>query len=281
MKRIAIIAALLGSCAVAYAADMPIKAPLPLPVTGLSGFYIGANVGASGSGQQTQFITAPGTATAAGGLPGKLYPSGVPVGGTVGFGGSLGGLYAAVEAEFDYDFNSTSGQCSWAIPGAGAIGVNTTCGSKNGMLMTQGVVLGIPFSSLTGALASRKIAALTPPSQWPIPVTVPTSISASNIMPFVKGGIAERNVSAFVDPVTVGATRFAGGDGKETLIGYLVGGGLKVPLAAGWTATAEYNYIGYNKQFIPASTVSTGIFTQSTFKQTNDQSLKFKMDYGF
>jgi opacity protein-like surface antigen len=283
----ALAAVVASNVAPAHGADMllpkmPVKALAP-PVTNWSGFYVGLHGGAAVANQQYNFITQLGTSASVGGvLPGKLYPAGIPVGATLGFGGSLGGLYAGVEADFDYDFTASSGPCAWPV--MGAVTVSTVCGTKNSWLMDQAIVLGIPFASITGAAAGKTVPGLVQPSQWPIPIALPSSITASNIMPFVKAGVAERNVSAFVDPVNVGKTAFAGGSSTETLIGFLVGGGLKIPLATGWTAKAEYDYIGFNKSFVPATnapTLASPIFNSATFKQTNEQRLVMGLDYSF
>lgn len=271
-----------SACNYAYAADMPLKAP-PLPLSNFSGFYLGLNGGAAVADQKYNFVTQVGTAASAG-LPGKLYPAGIPVGATLGFGGSLGGLYAGVEADFDYDFTASSNPCAWPV--AGAVTVSTTCGTKNSWLMAQSVILGIPFASISGAASkSQQLHGLAPPSQWPVPISVPASITSSNIMPFVKAGIAERNVSAFVDPLSMGKTTFAGGTAKETLVGYVIGGGLKIPLATGWTAKAEYDFFGFNKSFVPAQNttamLATPIFNTAAFKQTNEQRLIMGLDYHF
>jgi opacity protein-like surface antigen len=268
MKRFTF--ALLASLAAlpAFAADLPLptKAPVPLSAIAGSGFYIGINGGAAGSGESYNFITAPGTAAAAPSpfAPGKVYPAGAMTGLTVGFGGTLGGVYAALESDFDYDFTRGQSACGFG-------GVMTMCGANNSWLFTQRVVLGLPLSSLSG-VASKIPTSAASPSQWPVPISLPTNISVGNLMPFVTAGIAERNVSAFVTGY---------GNGQEWLVGYDVGGGLRMPLASGWSAKVQYDYIGFNKSFVPAST-TVGLFpTTATFKAINEERLIAGLDYHF
>lgn len=280
---LAALAASLLSCS-AHAADMPLKAPpLPVPLSAIagSGFYVGFNGGAAAADQSYQFVTLPG---AAAGANGKLFPAGVMGGATVGFGGSLGGIYAAVESDFDYDV--TAGETGCAFAATAKLTVNSRCGAKNSWLLSQRLVLGVPLSGLTGAVGKINTTKLAAPSQWPIPIALPTNISVSNVMPFVTGGIAERNVAAYVDPtgmlpsVKGKEAMFPGGHAQEWLVGYVVGGGIRVPLATGWSAKAKYDYIGFNKSFVPAN-ATAGFFNPATFKQINEQRLVMGLDYHF
>jgi opacity protein-like surface antigen len=278
--------AMLALAPAAFAADMPIKAPkAAAPANGVTGFYLGINGGMTAADQSYQFITAPGTSTSVGGPGGTLFPAGGIVGVTAGFGGALGAAYAAVEGDFDYDFNRAETSCTFA-------GISTRCGSKDSVLMTQRAVFGVPLSAITGAAGQFKLpTTLAPPSQWPVPINVPANFAIGNLMPFVTAGIAERNVSAFVDPtgipVPAGSPKgtkealYAGGSGTEWLVGYVVGGGLKMPISNGVTAGVEYDFIGFNKSFVPAN-ATAGLFpTTANFKQTNEQRLLAKVDFGF
>lgn len=283
-KSLAALCAVLAfsSFNLAYAADMPIKAPpLPIALSG-SGFYLGVNGGAAAADQQYQFITLPGTATSApGGVNGKLFPAGIMGGATVGFGGSVGGLYAAIETDYDYDVAHAETTCAYGA-------VSSRCGMHNSWLLSQRLVLGVPLSGITGAIGKVNTNGFTPPSQWPIPITMPATLSASNLMPFITAGIAERNVSAYVDPTgtpPVAPSKkeglFPGASGQEWLIGYIVGGGLRLPLATGWTAKAEYDFIGFNKSFVP-SNAAAGLFPSGTaFKTVSEQRLVMGLDYHF
>lgn len=269
----------------AHAADMPVprfplKAPPPLPIADLTGFYLGAHAGASGSSQQTMFVTTPGVAAAAG-LPGKLYPTGIPVGGLAGWGTSLGALYGAVEADFDLNNNKTSNTCSWPI--AGNIAVNTICGSKPGWISTQRAMVGITLPTLTGAAGKIIPANWTPPSQWPLPVNVPSTLAAAPVMLLANVGIAEKAINGYVSPTNVGKTVFPGGSQTQTQMGFLVGGEVKLPLATGWNATLRYDHIMWNKSFTPAQSANTiAVFpATATFKQQPEDRLLAGLELGF
>lgn len=283
MKRFTITAATVILTATAtYAADLPMKAltPVPTPAPTTTGFYIGAHAGASGSSQQTMFVTAPGIASASG-LPGKLYPTGIPLGGLVGFGTSFGSFYGAIEADLDANNNKTSGTCSWPI--AGNIAVNTICGSKPGWISTQRAMVGITLPTLTGAAGQIIPAHWTPPSQWPLPVVVPATLAAAPIMLLANVGVAEKSVNGYVAPTNVGTVAFPGGSQTQTQMGFLVGGEVKIPVASGWNATLRYDHIVWNKAFTPAQ--SAGAVTifpgTATFKQRPEDRLLVGMELGF
>lgn len=249
LLALALLASIIAGSWSARAADMPIKAP-PLALSG-SGLYLGINGGAAIADQAYDFVTLPGTGT--------LHPAGAMAGVTLGFGGSLGGLYAAVESDFDYDFTRSETSC----------GVSR-CGARDSWFLSQRLVLGVPLSGLTGALAKIPAGSLAPPSQWPVPISVPASLSASAIMPFVTGGLYERDAAAFIT---------GQGHADEWMLGYGGGGGLRVPLAAGWSAKAQYEYIIFNRNFVPAGTAA-GLFP-ATFKALNEQRLVLGFDYHF
>lgn len=277
MKRVVLIS-LMSALALssAFAADMPVKV-LPHNVAvaaapSVSGFYVGANFGAAISQQSYQFITIPGASST------KLFPAGAMGGLTVGFGGNVGGAYLGAEGEFDYDFTAGESACNFG-------GVSTRCGAKNSYLLTQGIVLGIPLSAITGLAGKAQPTGLTPPSQWPIPIALPTNLSVGNLMPFTKFGIAERNVSAYLDPtgtLPVAPSKtpgyFGGSTGSETMVGWMVGGGVKMPIAVGWNAKVEYDLIGFNKSFTPTGG-NANLFNPATFKQVNEQRAIFGIDY--
>jgi opacity protein-like surface antigen len=252
-----LIGALLACVALpAWAADMPVykaAAPAPLPTLSGSGLYLGINGGAAFTGQEYDFVTLPGVASDPTGT-GKVYPAGIMAGGTIGFGGSIGGAYAAVESDFDYDFTRFETSC-----------VAGRCGSKNSWFFAQKLVLGAPLPTLTGLVP--KATNLTPPSQWPIPINLPTNFSVANLMPAVVAGIAEHNISACI-------TGMACGD--QWVAGALVGGQLRAAIAQNWTAKLEYDYVFFNKAFTPSNSV--GLFNPQ-FKQFNEQRLMGGIDY--
>lgn len=259
-----VIAAFAYKCDHAHAADMPLKALPPIPQIAGSGFYLGANFGAAFSDQQHNFITQAGSASSS--LPGKIYPAGTPIGGTLGFGGNLGALYVAAEAELAYDLSKATAQCSFPVNGA--LTVTTTCGAKPSWLATQGIVLGLAMPTIT---STAQRLGVPPASQWPIALTAPSNLSAANIMPFVKLGVAERDANAWVAATNVGGVTLPGVSQRETLFGPLLGGGLSFLVAAGWGVKAEVDWMGFNKQFVSTATSATPLFATGTqFKQVGE-----------
>lgn len=238
----------------AYAADMPLKTLAPLPSPSGSGLYAGAFLGAGMANQAYQFVTLPGT--------GELHPIGALPGAMVGFGGTMGALYVGIEADALYDLSKAGSTCG---------GGNTMwCTSRNGFFLSERLVVGAPLSSLTGAIPATARKAFVPPSQWPIPIALPTNLGdVTAIMPFVTGGLYERNVGACIS---------SQGCGQEWMLGYGGGGGIRVPLTAGWNAKAQYDFISFNKNFVPAN--SAAIFA-GTFKQNNEQRFGLGLDYHF
>ncbi len=108
---------------------------------------------------------------------------------------------------------------------------------------------------------------ITPPSQFPIPLAVPTNLSAASIMPFVAAGVAERDVKACITGLDCGS---------QWMAGVLVGGGIRSAIAANWSVKAEYDYIFFNKAFTPIN--ATALFP-GTFKTLNEQRVMFGIDY--
>ena len=274
MKLAVIVTALLASSA-AFAADMPLKAIAP-PLSSGTGFYLGVNGGAGFFHTAVDWLTAvsPGMT---GSSSTKIFPGGAMGGATIGWGTSFGAVYAAVEADLDMDFTKGSNTCSSPI--AGPIALQSTCGTKNSWMSTQGVILGIPLGAMTGALNSGKV--ITSPQQWPIPIPVSTTLAASPVMPFVKIGMAERNVQAYVNPVTIGGTTvFPGTSGHETLAAFLIGAGVMIPMAQGWNTRIEIDWADWNKQ-VQSNQTASGIFGATAFKPANEYLGKVSLTYGF
>jgi len=103
-KLISTVAAVLGASS-AYAADLPVKAPVlppPPPVFSWTGFYIGGNIGAAWSHHDvTDTIT---------GLNFSRTSDGVFIGGgQVGFNYQIGGFVWGVEGDFDWAGNNGNG----------------------------------------------------------------------------------------------------------------------------------------------------------------------------
>jgi opacity protein-like surface antigen len=263
MKRYLLVLAFSVAAFPAYAADVPLKAPKKFlePLTAAaagSGLYVGINGGMAFTGQQYDFVTLPGLAEVASGGTGKLYPAGGMAGLTLGFGGPIGSAYAAIENDFDYDFTQASTSCM--------VG---RCSSKNSWFLAQKVVFGAPLPTIAGVIPNK--AGLTPPSQWPIPIAVPTNFTMSSIMPAVVAGIAEHNISACA---TLDGTNLS--CGNRWVSGLLLGVQLRFAVAQGWSMKAEYDYVFFRHSFTP--TAALPLFV-GQYKQLNEQVLRIGVDY--
>lgn len=228
------------------AADMPpvqqvvrkAAAPVAQPWAGL---YIGINgAGAKTTGEFTM-LAIPGS--------GDVRPSGAMAGVTVGAGAWLNGLYVGVEADGDYDFSKAKVACGFAP---------TDCKMRDGYLLTQRILIGATLPSMAAAGQRRGLAS---PAQWPIPLEVPANVSASTMMPYLTGGIAERRTQACIEAV---------GCNREWLIGWTAGGGVKIPISQAVSFDVGYLYINWNRHFNPAG---AAVFP-ADFKATSEHVLK-------
>lgn len=237
------------------ATDMPMKAPtlqLPAPIQPLNatGFYLGVNAGGSFTGQEYDFVTLPGVASG----QQKLYPAGFMAGATIGFGGAVGSMNAAFETDWDYDFTKASVGCGSA-----------TCASRNSLFFAQKIVIGAAIPTIAGAVPRNT--SLTPPSQWPIPINLPSNFSMANLGINLVAGMAEHDIAASV----TGA-----GGGFRWISGPLAGVQLKAAIAKNWNTKVEYDYIWFKNSFTPQG--ATGLFP-ATFQQFNEQRVTFGLEY--
>jgi len=251
LSVLAAVGALLASPA--FAADMPTKAAPASAQPALYGLYVGVHGGAGWANQQYDFVTIPGVVT------GDIHPAGVMGGATLGFGGAIGAAWAGVEADFDYDFTRASSGCGDA----------GNCTVKNGWFMTQGLVFGVPLPAIMGVLPQS---GAIKPNQWPIPLAAPTNISAASIMPAIKAGLAERNVSACATPIGAGNTVCD----QRWMLGPFVGAQLRSAISQNWTAKIEYDYVFFNKSWTSPDATVLG---PAKFRSLNEQRTVIGLDY--
>lgn len=245
--------ALIAGVSMSAAADIPVRKDTPpvLPTT-YNGFYIGITGGAGFANRQTDFITLPGVAT------GDVWPAGIIAGMTTGYSAPVGAAIVQLEADWNYSFNRQGGQCAF-------IG---QCNVQDSFLFDQGIWVGMPWGSITGA--AQNTLHLPPSAQWPLPINLPVSGWGSTVMPKIGGGLSERNVKVIQSVAGVDATD------QSWLFGWWAGVGLDMPVANGWLVSAEWKYHGFNKSFTPASSVALfGPFAQE-FTHLNEQTLVIK-----
>ena len=183
---------------------------------------------------------------------GNLKPSAGLAGLTVGFGGYLGqgGMYLGVEADGDYDFMTQSVGCAMIL----------NCKERGSFLLTQRAIVGLPgLGSPLPQLGN--LPAVPAPSNWPVPINLPTTITGANIMPYATGGIAERLIKAGV---------LGQGEQQDWLWGPAVGGGVRLPITPQDSLDMHYLFINYNKSFVPACSACTPLFAGSAFKAATE-----------
>jgi outer membrane immunogenic protein len=216
MKKFLAAAAFVAlSSATAFAADLPVKAPLlsPAPAYSWSGFYVGANVGAGWGTNETSLtsVTAPI-------VPLINYP-----------------------ISLAFSQNSRSG-----IQGGGQAGYNWQSG-----WVVFGVQADIAGMDVKGTAPCLLILSCTDTSNWL--ATVSGRIGAvvmDRALIYAKGGAAWMNTNH-----TVNTPSFGLGipipnqivNGSHTDFGWLVGFGTEYMITKNWTAFVEYDYIGFNK----------------------------------
>lgn len=188
--------ALLLYASIVKAADLPRKAPLavPAPIVTPSPFWIGAFAGIGLSPTENE-LTIDGTAM---GVQ-KAWPTGLLVGLAVGYENINGPLAWGFEVRGGYDFSRGGVDCSDV--NMLAFGSQCLASRKNGWLIQENAELGISLTTIGGLVPGS-----AQPSNWPIPITVPTSVW-SNVVIAARGGFAQRNVDlcAVIDPAS-GAT---------------------------------------------------------------------------
>ncbi len=247
MKRFlfhAIAAAALALASPAFAADMPLKAPAPLAVSAPSNFYIGGFAAGAKTKADFDFVAIPGT--------GNLHPTGFMPGAVIGVGFWSGATYFAVEADAAYDFIKTDNPCVIVL----------NCKIENSFFLTQRGIFGIALPAITGAVQSR---AGSSAGVWPTTTSLPVTAWASQIMPYVTAGVAERRIEACIDAALIGGPKECA---KEWIVGWTAGAGLRVPISTHVSLDLTYLYVGWNKSFVPTSNVS--IFP-ATFEAKSEQ----------
>jgi opacity protein-like surface antigen len=250
------LAAALALAAPAVAADLPVKAP-PAPAAAYtaSGLYVGVFGSFAKTNAEVNFVSIPLQS-------GNLSPAGAVAGGVVGWGTWLSpGLYAGVEGDVGNDFTKNSIPCV----------VVMDCTLKHSLTASGSIIVGVTPAGITGAATARGLA---PASQWPIPISVPTSFSSmQNLMIYGKLGVVGDDTKACVTGITVIA-----GCSDRFIIGARMGGGVRMPILANVNLDISVLYDRFNKDFIPAS---TAVIFPTQFKQFSQTSGRAALLFGF
>lgn len=213
MRKLLLALSVLISPALAVAADLPVKAvPAAAPVICIygncSGWYAG--FGVIGDGTNADIV--------GNGINGSVFAAGGAMEVHGGYQLWNGNFLAALEIGAGYEFTTSK---SVSVPAL------NTGGSR--FVGQELIRLGYNFFPSSAA-------AVTTPSQSPVPLTVPANLLAATTPYFVFGGIQRRGKSVWAN-----------------------GAGLETVLASSWTMNVDYLYAPAQDGMDATSIVKLGI----------------------
>jgi outer membrane immunogenic protein len=217
MKKFLAVAAFAAlSSATAFAADLPVKAPLlsPAPAYSWTGFYVGGHVGAGWGRTETAL-----TSVSAPIVPLNNYPI------SLAFSqNSRSGILGGAQAGYNW-------QTGWAVLGV------------------QADIAGMDVKGTTPCLL---ILSCTDKSNWLATVSGRFgAVFMDRGLVYAKGGVAWLNTNHSVNTPSFGLgipipNQIANRD--STAWGWLIGMGAEYMITKNWTAFIEYDYIEFDKK---------------------------------
>jgi outer membrane immunogenic protein len=234
MKKVLLaFSALAVGTAAASAADLPVKAPPPLPpVYDWTGFYVGGNAG-WGWGESVSTELAPGSGA---------FPTG-----TVFSRDHSNGFLGGVQVGFNYQtpYNlvvGVEGDFDWTD----IRGTETTIST---------VPRFVGFSStVTGRI--KDIADLTGRIGY----------AAGNWLFYAKGGVALDRTSSSGVAFNANGTLFETTTTSTDRSGWIIGAGIEWGFAPGWSAKIEYNHFDFGSTNLAVNGTVNTTFVSSTEK---------------
>lgn len=236
---------------------VPVKAAPVAAASPFSGLFVGVNGGMGFMNQQATFLTLPGEFAGSG----KLYPTGGLLGITAGIGSTWGSAYAEAFVRADYAFTRASGSSptdSFTV--------------KNSLDLQQGVFIGVPLGTMTGALPTPPLT-IPDPSKWPIPVSVPTNFSAASFILGPEAGIAERSIGVDVTNLSDGS----GSSVNRWIYGPFVGFRVKKLVSQNVSLDLSYDHEFYRNSW----TQSGGTALIGQFTATDTNTVRAGLSYHF
>ena len=273
-----IVAGSLAATQVAYAADLPIKAPpVVAPAYNWTGFYVGANIGGGWGTRDVDFtsndplslIVLTFFSASGGSAPTSLKSSGVLGGLQLGYNWQFNRSWL-LGLETDFDWSGIQGSTSNSfVGGVGGGHVNNedehikwfgTVRARLGYLPTDNFL-----AYVTGGFAYGKVEHSGSYAFTGVPVT----------------GL----VGGFSFNCNVGATCLAGSL-SEVATGWTLGGGLEYALWQKWTVKAEYLYVSLDGKsvtetaliFVPGTSPSS---LNANYSRTNFNVARVGVNYRF
>ena len=241
MKKILFlpVAALVSSLATpAIAADLPMKAPMPVaPVFTWTGCYLGGHVGA---GRGTKDMTDPvqlvqDTLNAAPSTVGVTTVATTPTGAVIG--GQIG--------------------CDYQFAGGAVVGIE---GTASGTTMKASSLVGLPFSGDTALVQAN--------NDFLASVTGRIGYAFDTVLVYARGGVAVAG-----DKYDVSGGTFNGGgpfhfQGADNRYGWVAGGGVDWAFTRHWSMNVEYDYYGFGNGNILMTDQFSGLTGVVNVKQT-------------
>ena len=231
----------------AFAADMPVKAPMT-PVFNWSGFYAGGFAGGAWTDHATTSDPC---------LVGAVCPPGT-YNGTFPVTYSLGSSFI----------------------GGGTIGVNWQAAGSNFVIGLENEVGFLRLRGTANISGGGDTNAFTKIGDWYDAYTVRLGFASNRSLIYAKiGGVSAGYQTGVVDatpPVTLNTTT------SKTLTGLAAGGGWEYAFAPNWSVKAEYLFLGLGKTVNHCGTVLPAAVIDCSSTKTGDvQTAKVGLNYLF
>ena len=261
MKRSLILSALLAGAVPAMAADLPYKAPppIPAPIATWTGFYLGANGGYSWgrSSRSVDFVTTTGAfITGAGSITGGGTDlEGGLFGGQIGYNWQTSNWVWGIET--DIQWANQRGSTTFLCPA-------TAGGCLPGLTVLPPGVTG------TGAVVDQKL-------EWFGTLRGRAGFLFSpTALLYATGGLAYGSVETGILLAgfnAAGAPISATASGSNTRVGWTIGGGAEWKFSPNWSAKLEYLYMDIgrtsNTAFLTTA-AGTGVGVNLTSRVTDN-----------
>jgi outer membrane immunogenic protein len=231
-------AGVVGIASIAFAADMPVKAPPRLaqqPVATWAGFYVGANIGgywgresiSTTTGNCAVFFSCPDLHSRS-----SLKPSGVIGGVQAGYNWQSGNFVLGVE-----------GDLNWL-------------GGKTSRVLVLPPALFVPGDFFSYSIHHSFLATLRPR----------VGVTVGQTLFYATGGLAVARFETVDSLVLGGGITPSTARATTTRAGWTAGGGVEYALANNWTAKLEYLHVGFDNfnTVIPESPLLPGTGTATT-----------------
>jgi outer membrane immunogenic protein len=252
MKRpsfvLAAVTAFVGIGGAAMAADMPLKAPVYVPVYNWTGFYIGGTVGAGWGSfdPQTSTVFSPvgyfaATSVAAINAAGvqNINPSAFTGGFEAGYNLQRGNFVYGIEGDIE----------SFHLNGSATSGAVYPCCAPTGFTVNSN-------ASTT----------------WLATIRGRLGYAVNNWLFFATGGVAFTDLHGNFGFGDTFASATESASISDTKTGYTVGGGVEAGLWGNWSVKAEYLYVNFGTLSTTSNNLNTtiGAFPASTFAHSID-----------